>query len=663
MKSPIQRRPVRPSTLANLVLSLMLTVSVLVVTLSTASAASHSGSWSLKGVLPSSAGFSNTSQAPTGIASSSTYVASIWLQGTGSVQLYIKNGNWGGTTLASVQCTAGASWTQCTTPSFSTGSNTQLTYILQNSYAGAGTIWLDDAFLGPSGGANKLANAGFESGNTTWTISNSAVWSIVQTASPTSTPTPSTCSTIRVETGNTSSYTDSSGQVWSADTGATGGSTVDRGNIAIANTNDPRIYQTEHYGMSGYHFNVANCTYTVSLHFAETFFTSSGQRVFNVAIGGATVLSNFDVFVAAGGANKALVKTFTTTVSNGGLDIGFTAVTNNAEINGIQVIPGGTGPTPTPIPTPTPAPSGYHVSGNSFYDSNNARHRFHGVARSGLEVNCSDSTITAADFQHMKSWNANVVRLALNQDYWLSGAARFCSSYQTNVDNALNQAIAAGLDVIFDLHWSDKGNLGNTSPAQQRMADANSVTFWQQFATKYKNNPHIIFELYNEPHDVSWSVWKSGGDSGDGFTVHGMQELYNTVRGTGANNIILIAGLNWGYDLSGVPSNRITGFNIGYITHPYDFAGKQPSDWDAGWGFLTTTDPVIVTEFGDFNCTAGYYTSLINYAESHNQTSWTAWAWTPSGCGFPSLLADWSGTPSSPVGVTVKNALLAMPAN
>ena len=33
-----------------------------------------------------------------------------------------------------------------------------------------------------------------------------------------------------------------------------------------------------------------------------------------------------------------------------------------------------------------------------------------------------------------------------------------------------------------------------------------------------------------------------------------MQQLYDTVRATGAQNLVIIGGLNWAYDLSGVPA-------------------------------------------------------------------------------------------------------------
>ena len=163
-------------------------------------------------------------------------------------------------------------------------------------------------------------------------------------------------------------------------------------------------------------------------------------------------------------------------------------------------------------------------------------------------------------------------------------------------------AETAGLDVVLDLHWSDSGVfdncLVNKGCEQQRMADVNSLTFWSEVATRYQNDGRVMFELYNEPNQVSWSAWKSGGPA-NGFQAVGMQQLYDTVRATGAQNLVLIGGLDWAYDLSGVPANRIAGYNIAYATHPYDAGSRRPADWGRAFGFLTRTDPVVITEFGN----------------------------------------------------------------
>ena len=78
--------------------------------------------------------------------------------------------------------------------------------------------------------------------------------------------------------------------------------------------------------------------------------------------------------------------------------------------------------------------------------------------------------------------------------------------------------------------------------------------------------------------------------------------------------------------------------------------------WDQDWGFLTATDPVIVTEFGSSaNCSGSWNQQLIDYTAARG-VSWTAWAWYPGGCQFPALIDNWAGTPTA-AGQVVKAAL------
>jgi bifunctional ADP-heptose synthase (sugar kinase/adenylyltransferase) len=84
---------------------------------------------------------------------------------------------------------------------------------------------------------------------------------------------------------------------------------------------------------------VVAATYTVRLHFAELYQTASGKRVFNVAINGTTVLSNFDIFATTGAAYKATLRDFTATANaSGQIVIKLTTVTDNATIQGIELI-------------------------------------------------------------------------------------------------------------------------------------------------------------------------------------------------------------------------------------------------------------------------------------------------------------------------------------
>ncbi|TPG62841.1 malectin domain-containing carbohydrate-binding protein, partial [Hymenobacter nivis] len=74
------------------------------------------------------------------------------------------------------------------------------------------------------------------------------------------------------------------------------GGTPNAGNATIAGTANGAMYQSERAGGSfGYALPVSNGKYTVVLHFAETYWTAAGQRVFDVAAEGAKVLTRYDI--------------------------------------------------------------------------------------------------------------------------------------------------------------------------------------------------------------------------------------------------------------------------------------------------------------------------------------------------------------------------------
>jgi GH35 family endo-1,4-beta-xylanase len=110
-----------------------------------------------------------------------------------------------------------------------------------------------------------------------------------------------------------------------ADTSFVGGNTFATTNAIntsqITGTVPPQaVLQTERYGEHTYTLPgfTAGRAATVTLYFEESFWTAAGQRTFNVAINGATVLTAFDIFAAAGGANRAIARTFNTTANASG---------------------------------------------------------------------------------------------------------------------------------------------------------------------------------------------------------------------------------------------------------------------------------------------------------------------------------------------------------
>jgi hypothetical protein len=72
------------------------------------------------------------------------------------------------------------------------------------------------------------------------------------------------------------------------------------------------VYQTERYGPMTYTVTglSAGRSYTVQLHFPEFYWTSAGQRRFNVLINGTQVLTEFDIIANTGAPYVALEENF-----------------------------------------------------------------------------------------------------------------------------------------------------------------------------------------------------------------------------------------------------------------------------------------------------------------------------------------------------------------
>jgi aryl-phospho-beta-D-glucosidase BglC (GH1 family) len=323
------------------------------------------------------------------------------------------------------------------------------------------------------------------------------------------------------------------------------------------------------------------------------------------------------------------------------------------------------------------AVNGFAAVGNSLIGPDCQPYVIRGIARPSLEWEPFGSPHfdqVATEFTQMKSWGANTVRIPVNQTFWVQSSAHYVPGYRDFVIATVAKARAAGLNVIFDLHIGDRGQQ-NFDPAQgmPQMPDVNhSLPFWKDVAAIYKNDGGVIFEMYNEPHDVTSDVWLNGGTIqagpnyaggpiGEAYQAVGMQQLYDAIRAEGAQNLIIASGTHWGYYLSTINNYRVKGYNIAYSSHPYDYDDKQPNVWENDWGFMASQVPVVVTEFGAYDCNAdGYYTRFLDYAKQKN-IGWIAWAWwTPPDvsstysaaereheiCQFPSLIRDWNGTPS-----------------
>src|SRR5574340_667092 len=151
---------------------------------------------------------------------------------------------------------------------------------------------------------------------------------------------------IRTNAGGASStFTSAAGEQWTTDRYFSGGDLNYTGD-PIGNTQDRYLYATARAGLYtdfSYNIPVANGNYRLTMKFAEVYYWYTGDRVFNVTVNGAPVLTNFDI-LAEVPARTALDKTFDVAVTNGVVQIDFKGVIHRAIVSAIELEPSTTQP-------------------------------------------------------------------------------------------------------------------------------------------------------------------------------------------------------------------------------------------------------------------------------------------------------------------------------
>jgi len=144
-------------------------------------------------------------------------------------------------------------------------------------------------------------------------------------------------------------------------------------------------------------------------------------------------------------------------------------------------------------------------------------------------------------------WGATVIRIAMGVD---NGGYLVNAKAETKRVHAMVAAAKkAGIYAIID--WHDHEAYKHRDAA---------LAFFTEMATAYRDEPGVIFEIYNEPlQSESWASVKSYSEA-----------LIAAIRATGARQLILVGSPSWDQRLDLVAADPIVGQeNIAYTMHFY----------------------------------------------------------------------------------------------
>jgi endoglucanase len=290
------------------------------------------------------------------------------------------------------------------------------------------------------------------------------------------------------------------------------------------------------------------------------------------------------------------------------------------------------------------------VKGNQFVTANGKPIIFRGLDTSDPDKLAREQHWNREYWEAARSWGANIMRLPVHPMAWRTQGK---DNYLKLLDQGVGWAKELQLYVIID--WHSIGNLAEEKYHRRdayRTTKAETIEFWSTMARHYAGkNTVAFFELFNEPAlgeklgNCSWQQWKQI-----------MEETIAAIRTNGGTAVPLVAGFNFGYDLTPVAKAPINAEGIGYVSHPYAMKRQAPwpEQWTRDWGFVADTYPVFVTEIGF--CPADdkqahvpvigdetYGDVLTSYFEQRG-ISYAVWCFDPDWP--PSLIRDWTFTPT-----------------
>jgi endoglucanase len=206
-----------------------------------------------------------------------------------------------------------------------------------------------------------------------------------------------------------------------------------------------------------------------------------------------------------------------------------------------------------------------------------------------------------------KDWGITVIRAALGVEL---GSNSYLKRPEWSIERiraVVDEAIRQDIYVIIDWH-SHNINLEEAK------------AFFIQMATLYGKNPHVIYEIFNEPDYETWAEVKK-------YSI----EIIEAIRAIDPDNIILVGSPHWDQDVHVVADDPIKGYsNLLYSLHFYAATHKQDlrarGDYALGKGL-----PLFISESAGMEATGNgplnkeEWNRWVDWAEQH-KLSWITWS-------------------------------------
>jgi endoglucanase len=229
-----------------------------------------------------------------------------------------------------------------------------------------------------------------------------------------------------------------------------------------------------------------------------------------------------------------------------------------------------------------------------------------------------------------RDWKVQIIRTRVKQEEFVKDNDAFFKTLDREI---IQPAVRNGLYVLINPQIGE----GVDTP------DAQTFRMWRAIAGRYRDQPAVLYDLLNEPHDVDPRQVREN-----------YVRLIEAVREVHPRSLIFVTGIGWGRAINPYLKDPLPYDNLVYRANVY----SKPGEFKGLFGDMASRYPVFLGEFGPGGfptMTFDSVVSLLAYAREMG-LGWTAWNFHTQGC--PCLLADQQSFTPSEYGQIVKQALL-----
>lgn len=354
------------------------------------------------------------------------------------------------------------------------------------------------------------------------------------------------------------------------------------------------VVESNHAGFTGSGFvnfdNVVGSSveYTVTApaagSYSLTFRYANGttaNRPLDVTVNG-TLAADDLAFPGTGAWTTYRTVTATATLVAGTNKIKTTAVTVNGGPNAdsltVDTVQG-----PGPVGTPVSINGQLRVCGTKLCNQYGKPIQLRGMSTHGLQwyANCVK---TASLDALANDWKADILRISMYVAAKEGGYETDPRKFTDMVHGYIEEATKRGMYALVDWHQLD--------PGDPNVYTAKAKTFFAEIAERHKNKTNIIYDIANEPNNVSWAGIKSYAE-----------QLIPVIRAKDPDGVVFVGTHGWASlgvsdsrTEADVINNPINATNFMYTFHFY--AASHQAEYFAALSRAADRIPLFVTEFG-----------------------------------------------------------------